>query len=276
MRSTLSLLVFLSFACGDDDSVVDVGTDSGTDAGSDARDGGTDAGIDAGPVCVGSEVVTFDTSDGVTLEADLHLAGESRGIAILFHMIPPSNTRANYPDAFVEALVARGVNVLNVDRRGAGGSGGVATEAYEGPGGALDVEAAVAFADAHACAFDLERLTLVGASNGTTSVFDYVVAASDNVDAAAPKAVVWLTPGTYTENQHTFADKRGILESTPLLFVWTPTEAPAEAWIAPLREGAPGDWAFQDYAAGDHGTATFGSAPESVEAVATWIADNAG
>ena len=88
----LCLFAGLLSACSGDDAEpvsdaglsIDLGAfDAGADAGSfdlGSQDLGTDAGpldlgaADAGPACVtGSRVVSFDTSDGVTLQADLHV-----------------------------------------------------------------------------------------------------------------------------------------------------------------------------------------------------------
>ena len=72
----------------------------------------------------------------------------------------------------IDALVERGFTVLNVDRRGAGDSGGVAREAYTGPNGRLDAVAARAFLLDSACGVAPDRIAFVGASNGTTTIVD--------------------------------------------------------------------------------------------------------
>lgn len=120
------------------------------------------------------EVVRPSTDDGVELVADLYTTGTTGAPAvILLHMIPPQNDRANYPAGFIEALRARGLTVLNLNRRGAAGSGGVAKEAYKGDKGWLDVKAARDLLLAHPCAPPRHRVALVGASNGTTSALDF-------------------------------------------------------------------------------------------------------
>ena len=154
----LCLFAGLLSACSGDDAEpvsdaglsIDLGAfDAGADAGSfdlGSQDLGTDAGpldlgaADAGPACVtGSRVVSFDTSDGVTLQADLHVVAAGSPLVALFHMIPPANDRSNYSSAVVDAFLAQGISVLNVDRRGAGGSGGTAQDAYLGASTHLDV-----------------------------------------------------------------------------------------------------------------------------------------
>ena len=158
--------------------------------------------------------VVFKTDDGVTLQADYYPSEHGHAAAvILLHMIPPNWDRTSYPSAFIDQLVGAGFSVLNVDRRGAGGSGGIATEAYVGPGGALDVKAAVGFLATQPCRFAEQKLVVVGASNGTTSALDYAVLAQRKqvtqgaVTPATPPvaALVFLSPGPYTEKQNPFA-----------------------------------------------------------------------
>jgi len=210
-------------------------------------------------------VVRFDTEDGVTLEADLaRPEGSPQGAVVLLHMIPPSNDRSNYSQAFIDALTAQDLMVLNVDRRGAGASQGTALEAYEGAKGVLDAQAAVAQVVSTGCVSAAE-VALVGASNGTTTVFDYVVAAE-----SAPKAVVFLTAGPYTENQNTMAAQKDKL-SMPTLFVWHAEEARIDVWTEPMREGAPASWTFSEYNPGGHGTINFSAAPQSINDVATFL-----
>lgn len=206
------------------------------------------------------------TDDGLTLEADIHVARKEGPAVALFHMIPPSNDRSNYPPEFIEALTAEGFNVLNVDRRGAGRSEGVAREAYRGPKGALDVAAAVDFLRRHACRFDLTRLTLVGASNGTTSILDYAAAPGER---PKPTALVFLTGGRYTEAQHKLQKTRDLLPRT--LFVWGRGEGPARTWAEGHRAGAPAHWSFQEYPSGAHGTRLFRKSPKSIPSIASWI-----
>lgn len=262
MRSSALLFVMLPFlvACGGAASTPDAAT-----ASSDAASGG-----DAGAACVAapSQVVSFTTDDGVRLEADLVVTGEVAGpVAVLLHMVPPSNDRSNYPPAFIEALASRGVSVLNVDRRGAGGSEGVARDAYQGPSGWLDASAALAFLAAHPCAFSASRTTIVGASNGTTTAIDYAVLAEAD---ARPARLVLLTPGGYTESQHRVREHLDVLGAIPTLWVYSSAE---RAFGAAFDEpGASASWTFLEYEAGDHGTRMFTAVPESIERVTDWIA----
>ncbi len=209
-----------------------------------------------------AQAVTFTTDDGVTLAGDLYGAGKVGGPgAVLLHMIPPSNTRANFPRAFIDKLVGRGIAVLNIDRRGAGSSDGVATEAYQGPKGKLDAKAAVAYLGASPCVVDPARIALVGASNGTTSVLDFAV----DTGLRAPKAMVFLTGGTYTESQNMVNAHRARLEALPIIFVFSKEE---RAWSAGFQAGAPPGWLFKEYEPGDHGTRMFAARPEAMDDVA--------
>src|SRR5688572_33092526 len=93
-------------------------------------DGGDDPG----------RVVQLATDDGLTLEADLWTPAACNGAAaILLHMTPSGgNDRTNFPDAFIEKLVALDLTVLNVDRRGVGtDDAALKQSAYLGANGVL-------------------------------------------------------------------------------------------------------------------------------------------
>jgi pimeloyl-ACP methyl ester carboxylesterase len=226
---------------------------------------------------VGRQTVTFTTDDGVALEADLYPAGPGSPAALLLHMIPPRHDRRDYPVRFIDALLLRGITVLNLDRRGAGGSKGEAREAYRGPKGWLDAKAAHDFLRRRPCPVDVARLACVGASNGTTSCVDFAVQAEKHEDVATPRAVVLLTGGGYTEAQHRFRDHRPLLEKLPLLFVYGTAEA---RWSLERKKGAPGAWRFQEERglskAAGHGTLVFRARPKSINAVAAFIGEALG
>ena len=198
-------------------------------------------------------VVELVTEDDVTLAADYQPAAtQNRGAVVLLHMIPPSNDRTGYPARVRDAIQALDLSVLNVDRRGAGDSGGSAIDAYEGDGGRLDVEAAVRFLldDAVPCAVDSEAIALVGASNGTTSVMDYT--AEHAADLPDPASLTWMSPGSYTENQNAISDHRGTLEALPMLWLFPTTEPYSNGFIDDRGD----DWEFVER--GDqHGTRMF-------------------
>lgn len=213
---------------------------------------------DGGPIAcerVSGAVVLVPTDDGLTLEADLYTSGVSGGPGVvLLHMIPPSNDRTNYPPRFREALAQRGMNVLNLNRRGAGGDAALARTAYSGPNGKLDAKAGYDFLTRHSCAIDPRRIAFVGASNGTTTALDFALHAAATPSIQPPKALVFLTGGTYTETNNRIADHRTALDSLPILFVFSTAE---RQWSAAFQAGAPGAWVFQEYDPGDHGTRMF-------------------
>jgi pimeloyl-ACP methyl ester carboxylesterase len=200
----------------------------------------------------GSGVITLTTRDEVQLEADYYPqpSQDAPGI-VLLHMVPPSNDRSNWPIPFRMALYDAGFSVLVVDRRGAGGSGGEATDAYEGPKGKNDVEA---------CALRLADdgygdLYLLGASNGTTSMLDYTVWAPGEA-LPVPLGLGFMTGGTYTENQNEVSE---LPEALPAVFTYSTEE---RAWSADQQALGRAAWVFHEYADGDHGTRMFEAAPE--------------
>lgn len=227
-----------------------------------AVDGGGEApDADPGPRCAAGapEVVSMTTTDGVELEADLLSAGVEGGPGVvLLHMIPPSNDRRGYPNGFLIALRDAGLAVVNLDRRGAGGSGGVAREAYTGPKGKWDVLAAVQTLVDQPCAIDPARIAVVGASNGTTSLLDYAVYAAGEASAPAPAALAFLSGGAYTEAQQSMEAARPAIAATPAYFAYPTAET---AWNATQAAGAPDVWEFHEYAPGAHGTGLFQSDP---------------
>jgi len=217
-------------------------------------------GCPSGPVdpstlpCESEEArVELTTGDGLRLAADYRPAAtQGRGGVILFHMTPPSNDRSGYPLAVRDAIAAADLSVLNVDRRGAGESEGIALEAYEGEGGLLDMEAAVRFLSNPAlpCPVERSKIALVGASNGTTPTLDYVV--GRDATLPAPAALVWMSPGSYTEEQNRIPESRLLLDALPVLWMYPASEPYSEAFI---DDAAPA-WRFVEN--GDaHGTRMF-------------------
>jgi hypothetical protein len=268
-------------ACSDDNGGGNADGDMGGGgdgpvAGKDAGDSGApDADATPNLACedTAKKVVKLPTDDGLNLEADLYLSGAANGPAVvLLHMVPPQNDRTNYPQAFIDALVAKGATVLNVDRRGTAASGGDATEAHEGPKGKLDAKAAYDFLQKHACVMDLSRVIFVGASNGTTTALDFTVHAGAEAAITLPRALVFLTGGAYTENQNKIADNIDLLKAVPILFVYSSAEA---TWSAAFKATAPPVWEFLEYsgvsATAGHGTGIFAAKPESINAVARFV-----
>lgn len=264
----LALALALASACSDD---------SGTTPG-DAKvaldQSGVDLGVDASSAaCQGdgsAEVVTMSADDGQKIEGDLHLGGSANaGAVVLLHMIPPSNTRANYPKQFIDKLLAKGLTVLNIDRRGAGGSTpGNPQDAYTGPNGKLDAKAAYDFLAAHSCPIDLKKVVYIGASNGTTTALDFTIYANGEASVELPKALVFLTGGGYTETNNALSTNQALLETLPIFFVFSNTEA---SWSKQFEAGAPASWTFKEYNPGGHGTEMFAADQSSMDDVADWV-----
>lgn len=269
-RAAALLLSFASLACGQSDPAVASGGAGGAGGAGGFGGGGFGgaSGSGGGSCSTAPAVVSFITDDGVKLEADDYPTAESGGPSVvLLHMIPPSNDRSNYPKAFIDALLAKKIRVLNVDRRGAGASEGVATEAYQGDKGKLDAKAAMQHLLGGVCPVDPFRIGLVGASNGTTTVLDYTLFAGAGTEPF-PSALVFLTGGTYTENQASISAQHELLDPLPIDFVFSTTES---AWSLGYKSGAPSAWRFSEWDPGDHGTLMFEARPESIDAVVGFL-----
>lgn len=225
------MLLLLALACTDDATQTPVDDSTTTGSTWDQPAGG---------------VITVDTRDGVTLEADyLPSATEGAPAIVLLHMIPPSNTRADWPQDFQQALSEQGWTVVAVDRRGAGGSGGSAVDAYQGEAGKYDVEAVVnkLVADSYG------EIAIIGASNGTTSMVDYAVWA-EGEGLPVPLGLAYMSGGSYTETQNQMAT----VPKVPMAFLYPPSEA---AWPEGHQDLDPGSWVWHSYANGAHGTRLF-------------------
>ncbi len=256
MRCALLLLVLT--ACG---------SDSSTQA-SEATTPPLEPPSETVPSCTGDvREVSFSTADGETLAADHHVAAEpGRGAIVLFHMIPPGNDRTGYPKRVREVLSDLGVTVLNVDRRGAGASSGDPESAYTGAGARLDMEAAVRYLldEDAGCTVSPDKLLLVGASNGTTSVHDYT--AEHDTALPDPAAVVWMSPGTYTETQVPVTGSE--TEATPVLWLYPTNEAYSGDFI-----GGSSSWEFVERGS-VHGTQMFDGGQLEADTVAdlvSWV-----
>ncbi len=211
-------------------------------------------------------VVEVPTADGLNLAADHCPAKEGSPVVVLLHMIPPHHDRTNYPYAFRKKLVDAGIEVLNLDRRGGGDSDGVAKEAYEGPKGVKDVQAAIDWLRANSKA-DLSRWACIGASNGTTTCVDYAIKAADGEGLVGPLTLVLMTGGSYTEKQNALKDS--VVTQLPVLFTFNAKEA---AWSEAQRGGAPdGLWRFTAYAPGGHGTRVFAPNPEAMTDIVSYL-----
>lgn len=210
---------------------------------------------------VTAEVVVLETRDGVSLEADYYAADSGEVGVVLLHMIPPNWNRTSWPSEFVTRFQKRGWQVLAIDRRGAGNSGGVAIEAYEGEKGRYDVEAAAAYLREQGA----EKMVLIGASNGTTSALDFALWSVSEEALKTPDALVMMTGGTYTENNNDF----GALALGSVMFTYSTEE---RAWSVAQQEHDPGSWLFREVAEGAHGTLMFEAEPSVSEEIETFLA----
>ncbi len=266
---SLGLLGALGSGCTTNDNapIDSAPADTHEDTSGDSTGGLTDTALPDVPVAcevAEPEVVHFATEDGVRLEAAYFAANQSsRPAVVLLHMIPPSNNRGNYSRPVIDALTAGCVSVLNVDRRGAGGSEGNAREAYDGPLGVQDANAAVQFLLDQEVPPDATRIAMVGASNGTTTLVDYAAQATP---PAALRAAVFLSGGTYSENQVPLTPEH--FGDAPVLFLYPTGEA---AWNEDHATGAPDSWTFEEVMPGAHGTRMFAPHPESLDTFVTFL-----
>ena len=225
----------------------------------------------AGPVetceaIEGAAPVALTTSDGLTLEADFYPSGTEGGPGVvLLHMIPPSNDKSNFPPEFIASLHAAGLTVLNVNRRGAGNSEGDPKDAYEGDKGRLDASAAHDFLTSSACHVPANAIGFVGASNGTTTTLDFTVAAEAG---DRPAAIVFLSPGSYTENQNKVSDHAHLLNMIPIFIGYPDSES---EWPESIRPLGGGGWILQQYDGGKHGTGLFTTHPDSITTVTNFL-----
>jgi len=210
-------------------------------------------------------VISLETRDGVLLEADYISAFETdRPGLVLLHMNPEANDRSNWPVSFVSGLADRNYAVLVPDRRGTGSSEGVAQDAFQGEAGKYDVEACVN----HLVEEGVRNISIVAASNGTTSALDYAVWAPGE-DLPEPLSMVFMTGGNYTENN----TEMTALNVEQLLFTYSTEE---KAWSEMQQAVDPGSWTFQEYGGGDHGTRMFDAVPSSADDIKDWLVERLG
>ncbi|MES2640658.1 MAG: hypothetical protein V4850_14280 [Myxococcota bacterium] len=133
--------------------------------------------------------------------------------------------------------------MVAIDRRGAGDSEGEARDAVVGEGGRYDVEAAVL----RLVADGYTRVSLLGASNGTTSLIDYAAFAQGE-GLPEPVSLGYLSGGSYTTT-NTRMDEVPVL---PSLFVYGDGDAD---WAESLEaDNPPSAWQFKHVVGGGHGT----------------------
>jgi hypothetical protein len=260
------------------DTVSDTGTDVAEDPPADMpadtpTDTATDPGTD-GEECTaaGPVEVTLTTEDGINLIADVYTTGTTGAPSvILLHEYPLAATKATWPATFIDGLVTRGYNVINVNRRGATGSEGDHDDAWSGPLGKWDARAGYEHLAAHACTPDMTRYAILGASNGTTTAVDFSMWTVPLGTYEQPAAMVFLSGGSYTETQYSISGSMDSLDNHPILFVYPADEA---TWNEGIAAIAPTDWVFQEYPGAAHGTQLLTSNPESVDLVYGFLDDN--
>lgn len=215
------------------------------------------------------------TEDGVELKAVHYSSGVPGAKAVvLLHMIPPRFDLNNYSAPFIEELRARGLDVINVNRRGAKGSDGNAEDAYDGPSGWLDALAGVHFLLDSPCKNDPEGIAMIGASNGSTTMIDYNIRAHHSPNKRQPqaRAMVFLSGGPYTENQHKISKELASLSSIPAFFAYPKAEAEWNLEIQSLSEREKvACWSFQEYGEEAHGTFMFDSNPEIIPEIGSFL-----
>lgn len=222
-----TVLLLLLLACtADTDKTLD--TDTGTAEPFVPPEGGT---------------ISLETRDDVTLAATYAPIDTAGAGIVLLHMDPAGATRLDWPEAVITSLNEAGLAVVAIDRRGAGESEGEARDAVVGDGGRYDVEAAVL----RLVADGYTRVSLLGASNGTTSMIDYT-AWSRTEDVPEPVALGYLSGGSYTTTNTSMDD----IPTLPSLFLYGDGDA---VWAENLKGESPAAWQFQLIEGGGHGTA---------------------
>lgn len=208
----------------------------------------------------GAEILTLTTRDAVSIEADYWAASsDERPAVVLVHMDPSSGAnRSNWDGTYLQLLIDSDWHVLVPDRRGTGGSTGDAKEAFETVKGSYDIEACVGHLPVEAAS-----LSLVAASNGTTSMIDYVAQATDE-GWRPPDTMQFLSVVSSTTNNHAIED----VPLLPALFSYPANEADNnEAW----QSANSGNWEFEGYDPGDHGTRMFQNTPELPADMHAWL-----
>ena len=207
----------------------------------------------------GAEVLTLTTRDEVSIEADYWAASSTdRPLVVLVHMDPSgSANRTNWDGNYIQLLIDSDWSVVVPDRRGAGGSGGTASDAFETVKGSYDLEVCVNHVP------EAASLHIVAASNGTTSMIDYAALASTE-GWPAPATLQFVSAVRSTTNNHEISD----VPATPALFSFPKNEADNNL---PWQEANPGDWEFSEYDPGDHGTRMFQNTPELPADLHAWL-----
>ncbi|MCA9711944.1 MAG: hypothetical protein KDK70_39275, partial [Myxococcales bacterium] len=80
--------------------------------------------------------------------------------------------------------------------------------------------------------------------------------------------LVMLSPGSYTENQHTLAESTAVLAPLPIFMGYTDGE---REWPQSVRALDTGAWQFHEYAGGRHGSGLFQTHPQIVGEIVAFL-----
>lgn len=216
--------------------------------------------------------VTFETSDGFTIHADLYSAADtSAPVAILLHMYR-SDRSAWSP--LVPALTGAGFTVLAIDQRAHGDSirkEGEAVRASEVPredfgelvrAGPRDVRAALRYLEERG--METKQVVLIGASYGCS------VALLSAREIEGVDGLVLLSPGTRYFEVDVTDEARAFAE--PALFVAAEDDPNAATAARTLAEERPQETttALRVLAEGGHGTRLLPERPALRERIAAF------
>ena len=186
--------------------------------------------------CNGGDVV-LTTDDGVDLNALWAPQGPSA--VLLVH--ETAGDRTNWSPATFEFFTTQGYSVLSIDRRVAD---------RDGPSAVGDIKAAHDFL--RECA--AQTVAFIGASTGSTPVYDYALGDDVNAGGAALTGIVFLSPGPWTDqNNAPLGDHVAALER---FGGFSAIAAPEDCCGGVQIEPVPNAWSANSYTGGAnfHGT----------------------
>jgi pimeloyl-ACP methyl ester carboxylesterase len=176
-------------------------------------------------------------------------------------MHPKNWDRTSWDVDYLQRLQDHDWNLLVIDRRGAGGSGGEVDDAFREPG-TYDAEAGLNLLRARGA----DALGLIGASNGTTTTLDYTTWADGDAKLPSPVAVGFLTGGTYTE----LSTEIEAMPDIPAVFTYSTEE---RDWSVEQQALERSSWVFHEYPNGDHGTKIFAADPSVIDDLDAFFVD---
>ena len=164
------------------------------------------------------EPVSFDSSDGVTVFADLYRADSDVDGALVLLLHQSASNTTEYATV-VPHLVARGFNVLAIDARGGGGVNRTVAGLADHGGGAEayhDFKAALQFA--RAAGFS-GPIGIVGSSYSAGRIFQVLAERPEGVAAVAA-----FSPGAAFARSFGGAPSWAERVEIPVLMSWAPRE----------------------------------------------------